>query len=390
MVQTVYKLPFRLIGIPVHLDLTFLLALPLLAWLIGTQMDRFAVVLGLGADSASLTQGIRPYLLGLVAAIALFASVLAHELGHSVVGLHFNLKIRSITLWILGGMAQFEMIPRKRGTEAIMAIAGPITSLAVGFTAWLLLHLTPEAFTGARFVLAYVMHMNIILATFNLLPALPLDGGRVFRSVLALRVPYLRATQIAAATSKFLALVLGFIGVVFLNIWMILIAFFIYIAVTGESEYATMSTMLKGIEVEDLMTRDVITISNETRVSDLVQRMFLERHLAFPVLDAGSRLVGFVTLQDVRRMKASGRPEAETTVGEIMTRNVERIGVHESAFEAFQRIGRSKTGRLVVIDDKGRLIGLISKTDLIRAVQVRTVESLENGRVEDWKSGGME
>jgi Zn-dependent protease/CBS domain-containing protein len=380
MVQTVYKLPFRLIGIPVHLDLTFLLALPLLTWLIGTQMDRFAVVLGLGPDSESLTQGMRPYLLGLLAAVALFASVLAHELGHSVVGRHFNLKIRSITLWILGGMAQFEMIPRKKGTEAIMAIAGPITSLVVGFSSWLLFHLTPEPFAGTRFVLAYVMHMNIILATFNLLPALPLDGGRVFRSLLALRVPYLRATQIAAATSKFLALVLGFLGVVFLNIWMILIAFFIYIAVTGESEYATVSTMLKGIEVEDLMTRDVVTVSSETRVSDLVQRMFLERHLSFPVLDSGSRLVGFVTLQDVRQMKASGRREAEATVGEIMTRNVERIGEHESAFEAFQRIGRSKTGRLVVVDNRERLIGLISKTDLIRAVQVRTVESLENGR----------
>jgi Zn-dependent protease/CBS domain-containing protein len=378
MVQTVYRLPFRLLGIPVHLDLTFLLALPLLAWLIGTEVDRFAEALGLGADSESLTQGIRPYVLGFFAAVSLFVSVLAHELGHSVVGRRFNLRIRSITLWILGGMAQFEMIPRKRGTEAIMAIAGPITSLVVGFIAWLLLHLMPESFPGTRFVLAYVMHMNIILATFNLLPALPLDGGRVFRSVLALRIPYLRATQIAAATSKFLALLLGLIGVIFFNIWMILIAFFIYIAVTGESEYATVSTMLRGIEVEDLMTRQVVTVSSETRVSDLVQRMFRERHLSFPVLDDTSRLVGFVTLQDIRRMKASGQPEAETTVGEIMTHDVERIGEHESAFEAFQRIGRSKTGRLVVIDQFGRLIGLISKTDLIRAVQVRTVEGIED------------
>jgi Zn-dependent protease/CBS domain-containing protein len=376
MVQTVYKLPFRLLGIPVHLDLTFLLALPLLAWLIGTQVDRFAEVLGLGAESENLTQGIRPYVLGLFAAIALFASVLAHELGHSVVGRHFNLRIRSITLWILGGMAQFEMIPRKRGTEAIMAIAGPMTSLAVGLVSWLLFHLMPVSFPGTRFVLAYVMHMNIILATFNLLPALPLDGGRVFRSVLALRIPYLRATQIAAATSKFLAVLLGFIGVIFFNIWMILIAFFIYIAVTGESEYATVSTMLRGIEVEDLMTRQVVTVSSDTRVSDLVQRMFRERHLSFPVLDEASRLVGFVTLQDIRQMKASGKREAETTVGQIMTHDVERIGEHESAFEAFQRIGRSKTGRLVVIDRLGRLIGLISKTDLIRAVQVRTVEGI--------------
>lgn len=378
MVQTVYKLPFRLLGIPVHLDLTFLLALPLLAWLIGTQVDRFAEVLGLGSDSESLTKGMRPYILGFFAAISLFASVLAHELGHSLVGRHFNLRIRSITLWILGGMAQFEMIPRKKGTEAIMAIAGPLTSLGVGFVSWLLLHLTPGSFAGTRFVLSYVMHMNFILATFNLLPALPLDGGRVFRSILAIRIPYLRATQIAASTSKFLALMLGFVGVMFLNIWMILIAFFIYIAVTGESEYATVSTMLKGIEVEALMTRDVVTVSSDTKVSDLVQRMFRERHLSFPVLDQTSNLVGFVTLQDIRQMKASGRRETETTVGEIMTRDVERIGEHESAFEAFQRIGRSKTGRLVVVDHYGRLIGLISKTDLIRAVQVRALEGIDD------------
>src|SRR5690606_5766025 len=219
MFKTVYKLPFRLLGIPVHLDISLLLVLPLLAWIIGNDVELFVKVFQLDIDPSQLMGGVTPYLYGLLAAIGLFLSVLIHELGHSVVGQHYGLKIRRITLWILGGMAQFERIPRQRGTEAIMAIAGPITSFLLGGLSWLAFHSVPVDAAGLRFVLAYLMYMNVVLAVFNLIPALPLDGGRVLRSLLALRMPYLRATQIAAGTSKFLAVLLGMLGFVSLNIW---------------------------------------------------------------------------------------------------------------------------------------------------------------------------
>ena len=123
------------------------------------------------------------------------------------------------------------------------------------------------------------------------------------------------------------------------------------------------------------MTRDVRTVKDDVTVAELVHRMFQERYLSLPVLDARERLVGLVTLQDVRKVRAQGWDENSTAVREIMSRRLERIGEEESALDAFQRISRSESGRLLVTDEAGELRGIISKTDLVRAIQVRTVES---------------
>lgn len=236
MSHSVYRLPFRLLGIPVQLDLTFLLILPLLAWLIGSDLSEFIRAFELNIAVEPLTRGLKPYLLGFLAALGLFLSILVHELGHSVVGQRLNLKIRSITLWVLGGMAEFERIPRQHGTEAVMAIAGPLTSLLIAAVAWALQYAAPMSMGGVRFLLAYLLYMNLVLAAFNLLPALPLDGGRVFRSLLATRMSFAKATRIAAILSKTVAVLLGLGGLLSVNIWLILIAFFIFIAVSGDSQ----------------------------------------------------------------------------------------------------------------------------------------------------------
>jgi Zn-dependent protease/CBS domain-containing protein len=375
MIKKAYRLPIRIFGIPVDLDWTFILILPVLAWLIGSQVGRFAEVFHLQVNTFQLTEGVRPYLLGLVAGIGLFASVLIHELGHSLVGRLYHFRIRSITLWILGGMAQFEKIPRSRGAEAVMAVAGPITSILVGVVALVLLHGTPTGWAGSRFVLTYLMYMNFLLAGFNLIPALPLDGGRVFRSLLALKLPFLEATRVASSISKFLAIALGLFGFLSVNIWLILIAFFIYIAVSGETQQATVTEALRGISVRDVMTHDVRTVPEDMSVSDLIHRMFTEHYLSFPVLDSGGSLIGLVTLQDVRKARAAGHDEGRMRVSEIMSRQFAKIREHQSAFDAFQRISGADSGRLVVTDTDGKLAGIISKTDLLRVVQVRMVES---------------
>jgi len=371
--RTAYRLPFRLLGIPVDLDFSFLFIVPVLGWMIGRDLERFVLTLGLAIDPEPLTQGVLPFVLGVVAALGLFVSVLIHELGHSIVGQFYGLKIRRITLWILGGMAQFESIPKGRGREAIMAIAGPITSYLLAGLASLLLAVTPSGWGGVRFVLAYLVYMNLVLATFNLIPALPLDGGRVLRSLLALRLPYLRATLIAGTTSKVLAVSLGLLGLMSANLWLLLVALFIFMAVTGETQHATASALLRGIRVIDLMSSPVSTVWGNTPVSQLVQKMFTDRHLAYPVLEADGSLAGIVALNDIRRMRAKDRDENATTVREIMTPDVVQIGARDSALEAFQRIGASPSGRLIVVDSEGRLEGIISKTDLIRALEVRMV-----------------
>ena len=131
MFRNAFRLPFKLLGIPIQLDLSFLFILPILVWIIASNLEAYIKVTGLDIDPKSLSQGLTPYVLGFAAAVGLFVSVLIHELGHAVVGRHYGFATKSITLWLLGGVAQFEKLPRQGRSEAIMAIAGPITSFGL-------------------------------------------------------------------------------------------------------------------------------------------------------------------------------------------------------------------------------------------------------------------
>jgi len=356
------------LGIPVRLDLTFLLVLPLLAWLIGTDLDKFVLAFDLGIDPAQLTQGFKPYILGFVAALGLFLSILIHELGHALVGRRFNLKIKHITLWVLGGMAEFERIPRRQGTEAVMAIAGPVTSVFLAGMVWLLMRVMAESYGSVHFILAYLLYMNMVLAIFNLIPALPLDGGRVLRSLLAVRISYVKATQIAATLSKVLAVALGLGGILTLNLWLMLIAFFIFIAVSGESRVASHFSVLSTIRIDDLMSREVATVSPSLTVGELIKMRCEQRFLGFPVVDTFDRVVGFVTLQDVRRFTASGQEET-TPVEAIMSKDVETIEDGSSALEAFETLRQSGSDVLIVRGLTGDVCGIVGRADLGRAIE---------------------
>ncbi|ADI13540.1 CBS domain-containing protein [Truepera radiovictrix] len=372
MFRNAYTLPFRLLGIPVRLDLSFLLILLLFTWMIGLQVGVFTrlfnALLGLTIDLRPLVRGGTPFLLGFLSTLGLFVGVALHELGHAVVARRFGVQVKDITLMFLGGVVQFDEMPRQRGAEALVAIAGPITSLLIAGVCWFVLQAVPTGFDATLFVLAFLTFQNVVLALFNLLPALPLDGGRVLRSLLALRLPYLQATEISAAISRIIALLLGFYGVLNLNLLLVILAFFIYTAVRGETQYAQTSELLAGLQVRDLMTREVISVEPDWPVSQLMQLMLIRKHLGYPVLEDG-RLVGFVKLQHVRDL------DEGTTVRDIMAREVSTIAPEASAVEAFRRISERDLGRLVVVDARGEMVGILSKTDLIRTLQVRLVGS---------------
>jgi Zn-dependent protease len=373
MFRRAFRLPFKLMGIPVELDVSFLVILPVLAWMISTNLGAISEQLHIGIDADALGQTTAAFLLGLAAALGLFVSIVVHELGHAMVGRRLGFEVKVITLWLLGGMAQFEKMPKRGGAEAIMAIAGPVTSYALAGVFWLVLTVTPASAAPAwKFLSGYLMGMNVLLATFNLVPALPLDGGRVLRSLLALRMDYLKATLAAAGASKVLAFSMALLGILSGNIWLIFIAFFVFMAVTGETQMAMFSEMLRGIEVRDLMTSDVKTVSPETKVPDILGRMLADGHLGYPVVDASKRLVGMLTLGNIKS-EALERKEPAVTASEVMSTDVKTITAADSAYDAFQKITQGTSGRLMVVGADGHVEGIISKSDLVRAVQVRTV-----------------
>ncbi len=364
MFRNTINLPFKLLGIPLKLDISFLLVLPLFAWLIGSRIPAYINLLGLEIDPTSLQRGFTPYFLGLIAALGLFVSVVIHELGHAVTARIFKVKTKDITLWFLGGVAQLEDMPRKRGAEAIIAIAGPITSLLLAGC----FELLRQGLAGGAaplFVLSYLAITNVVLAVFNLLPALPLDGGRVLRSLLALRLPYLRATRISANISRLLAVILGIFGLLSFNLLLVAIAFFIFIAVQSEATYAFLSETLENLSVSKLMTTEISSVAPDMSVEELLEFMLAKKHLAYPVVD--KELLGIITLRQIRSL------DNEDKITEVMS-PPSMISVNAGALEALKHLSQPGVDMLVVVDNQEQMLGVVTKTDLLRVIQISGVE----------------
>ena len=368
------------VGIPIRLDVTFLLVLPVVAYVIGAQLGEWAPLLAdtLGAtiDAEALTGSVAVrFAIGAIAAVGLFACVVAHEFGHSLVARRYGVSIESITLWLLGGVAQMAEIPEDWKQEFTIAIAGPVVSVAVGVLSYAAFLATPPggvALEALRFTLAYLAVMNVVLAAFNLLPGFPMDGGRILRALLARSRPHARATQQAARVGQGFAILLGLWGLLAgFNPFLIVLAFFIYIAAASESSRTVMNAALEGVEVRDVMTPgdELDVVDRGTSVADLIARMFRERHTGYPVL-ANDRVAGIVTLSDAREVDEVEREAF--TVEDVMTREVETATPATPVMDAFETMQAEGIGRLLVVDgaDADRLLGLVSRTDVMTALEI--------------------
>ncbi|MBX0286852.1 CBS domain-containing protein [Halomicroarcula sp. F28] len=365
-------------GIPIQLDLTFLLVLPLFAWIIGTQIEQTADLLnrslGAGLDPVLLTDGNLVWVLGVVAAVGLFTGVVLHELGHSVVAIRYGFPIESITLWLFGGVAQLTEMPEDWKQELAIAVAGPIVSVGLGvlsYGAFFVLPGTESTIVeSARFVFAYLALMNIALAIFNMLPGFPMDGGRVLRALLARTRPYARATKIAAEVGKIFAIMLGLFGLfVAGNIFLAGLAFFIYIGAAGEARETSMRADLEGVQVRDVMTPAdrVTTVTPDVSVRELIGTMFRERHTGYPV-EANGEVVGLVTLEDARAVKEVERDAY--TVRDVMTTELVTVTPELDVMDALNELQDNSVGRLVVTDADGEFRGLLTRSDIMTALSI--------------------
>ena len=361
-------------GIPIRVNITLLLFIPVIVWLIGSNVgtsqgaEIWVDILAGLSDAELSAEGLRggntPWILGALAAVGLFFGVTVHELGHAWTARRYDLEISSITLWIFGGMAHMEENPSDWKTEFWIAVAGPITSVIVAASFYVALQVVPPV-PELVFVFGWLTIMNIVLAVFNMVPAFPMDGGRVLRALLSRNRPYAQATQTAATVAKFLAVAMGILGLLG-NPVLVLIALFVYVAASSESRMTAISESLNDVTVADLMTRDVKTVSPDGTVQDLFERMLVERHTGYPVVRNGN-VVGIVTLSDAKEV----RPEEREAflVEDIMTEDVVTVEPDEDAFEVLQTLSSESFGRLVVVDD-GELAGIVSRTDIMTALDV--------------------
>ena len=356
-----------IMGIPIYLHFSFLLILPFLAWAFGNNLKAMA-----GYTRVPVSHlGYAPYVWGLLIAIALFASVLLHELGHSYIAVKKHVRIRGITLMLFGGVAQLEDMPTEPGQEAQIALAGPLVSFLVGLGCyWSLSALDPRVHPDLAFSLSHIGYLNILLGAFNLIPAFPMDGGRILRSLLARRKPFVTATKIAANVGKVFAFAFGIWGLLGGNLFLVLIAFFVYIGASQEYQFTVIKATLDGFRVRDLMTPDVVTVEADTRVQELIDRMLREHHMGYPVM-RGGELAGCVTLEDINKLEPEHRATAR--VADIMSTDLISTGPDDDIYLALKRMSENEIGRLPVLEN-GKLVGLLSRSDVMRGFQLRQLK----------------
>ncbi|NOZ57973.1 MAG: CBS domain-containing protein [Euryarchaeota archaeon] len=309
--------------------------------------------------------------------VLLFATVTLHELSHSLMAMRYGVKISKITLLPFGGIAAMEEIPKNPRKEFAIAIAGPGFNFAVGGITLAVILALGEGhrifpffemkIESATDLLLLFFKINILLGAFNLfIPALPMDGGRVFRSLLAFKLGFSAATEIATGIAKMIAIFMALLGALLPNLWLIFIAFFVYIGATQEGEVSRIHLMLAGLKVRDLMSTEVVTVDEDITLQEFAEVIFTKKHMGYPVV-SGGKLVGIITFSDLSRVPRE--KWATTRVGEVMTRKLLTISPEEEASEAFMRMARAGVGRLLVVSG-GRLVGIISKTDLLRTLEI--------------------
>ncbi len=350
---------FRIFGISVEAHISLLILLGLLVYIFSVTPTPYGF-----ADFPT------PYRIALsfTAAISLFISIMLHELSHSLVARRYGVKVRGIMLFIFGGVAMMEKMPKKPSEEFAVAIAGPAASVGIGVIS-LALSTIPNTVLSAFFTL--FAYFNIILAIFNLIPAFPMDGGRILRSFLAERMSYARATKIAAEVGRALAVFMAIFGI-FYNPWLILIALFVYMGASEEERLVLLENVLGKVKVGDVMTTDVKFVTPDMKVSEVAEMLLKYKHLGYPVVDNG-KLVGMITLKDI----INADPDAR--VGDVMSRDVVTVRPEVSAFEALKIMSERGFGRLPVVVD-GRVVGIVSRSDLVRVKEI--LETLE---VMGWK-----
>jgi len=353
-------------GIPIKLHITFLLILPFIAFAFATSPAPlgFNNVPDLWLRAA----------LALIGAIFLFVCVLIHEIGHSYIAVKNGIKIGGITLFLFGGVSEMEDIPRDPHVEMVMAFVGPAISVVLGIIFAAIYFLIPAFQNSGSYIgtmVALLAYMNIALGLFNIIPAFPMDGGRVLRGFLAEHMSYMKATRIAVSIGKLFAYLLALLGILTwpVGLWFIVIALFIYIAAGGEESTTKESMALEGIKVKDIMTGDVHTLDANSPVAQAIDTMFKLKHLGYPVVENG-KAVGIVTLSDVSRVPPEAR--ATTPVRDVMTRKVITLKPDDDAFAALQKLSANRIGRLVVMDGD-RITGIVSRTDMLKALELYEV-----------------
>jgi len=300
---------------------------------------------------------------GLLFMVLLFTCVLAHEFGHIFTARAFGVPTPDVTLLPIGGVARLARIPEKPSEEFLVAIAGPLVNVAI--TAGLVLlagaHLDPAKLAAMESTQVSLVDrlasVNLFLAVFNMIPAFPMDGGRVLRALLAIKLGHVRATEIAAAIGQLVAFGLGFLGL-FGNPLLIFIAVFVYLAASSEAHLVAVRAMTRDVPVSAAMMTEFATLTPDEHIDAAIETLLRTSQSEFPVIDDGHRLVGLLDRDGmIRALKTLG-PDAR--VAQAMAADVPTVSSRSRLEDAFRLLQEKSAPAVGVVDVAGKLVGLIT------------------------------
>lgn len=346
------------IGIFVHW--TFVL---IIAWIV-------MVFLAQGEGMLAATEGV-------IFVLALFGCVVLHELGHALTARRYGIPTRDITLLPIGGVARLERMPEESSQEFRVAIAGPAVNVVIALLLFAGLFLTGEwkpfaeiAWIGGTLAdfLLRLMWVNLFIVGFNLLPAFPMDGGRVLRSMLSRRMSFVDATRIAARIGQGMALVFGFLGILALHPFLILIAVFVFLGAQVESHSAQITSFIRGLQVRDAMMKHFRCLSEDDDLGVAIDQLLAGSQQEFPVWREGTGVVGLLTRRGlVEALSTHGRREK---VGRIMEPHYPVVEEKEPLEEVFHQMSSDRLSTLPVVDSTGKVVGLLTSENVGELVMV--------------------
>ena len=341
-------------GTAVRVHFTFLLLLlwfGLTGWLSGGPMTALGSVLFM---------------------ILLFLCVVLHEFGHITAARHFGVRTPEIVLLPIGGVARLERIPEEPRAEFLIALAGPAVTLVIAAVLILLLGGLPPpesllSMQGPRALLAQLALANVILLVFNLVPAFPMDGGRILRAALSARLGHERGTRLAAAIGQAVAVLIGIAGAMSQNVLLVLVAVFVYLAAGSERGIVEVRGITSGRSAGELMVTHFLSLAPSDRVSQAATAVIRSEQKEFPILDDNGHLTGFLTREGIVRALVESGPE--TAVGQVMLTGISNVS-QWTRMDDIVPVLAGGAPAVGVADDQGVCLGYITWENLMEELLI--------------------